>query len=836
MVLAAGIIKYSFSHISTGGGIVFGVGSLFSRGGKCEVWKLRSIPREEFDTHSLFIKKLKGLAFSILYDFKKMRFLLVTVDFPDGLVESIAASITGLEFVKSEERIDFEELKNSFRYDGVPFKQTATVHEPFATHREDVKKFEKNLLADLPMAFRDSDCYMLVSFIPESRETINEVKRQWEEELSRLTPVSREGVSLQSYEGIQHSHFSERTNYEESDVAMVAAEMLAMCNNALLRNDAVYRVSVIGWGEKAELLSQHLRGKYWGVYERVRRSNELRDCRPVAGGEILSGEYASLLVDFAPEFAREETAVDISDVPREFLSKEEASIELGEELLKGVKKHRTLHLNKMSYNTNIIIVGQQRMGKTLLAKRIANHAASQGAGVLVFSPSSEWSSLARVRDDILVIRLAETVPFNLVRCPLGVRKEQFYQNLALLLANAMGAGPYTNPIRNVMLNSFTSLYARDREPDITDIYDGVHSSVVEFYSHEEGKSFGKFGQNIRASLENLRQIMLKGQFRVKDGIRIEDCIRNGAVFDLSGCSELERALLYAFILAQVYSYILGNFDEKGDKELRLLIVLEEAHMVFRRQGREGVNIEATATADLERKLGMFGKRGVGMMLITHFADQLSEIVRRHAQTHFYFKQDSESLESALKDLKFNPSEEELWGGASAKLLSLPTGVAACRTVHIEKGQRVEVGPFFVKTFHEEDEGLSEGEIDSRVARYMRDNGISMPGNVKLKVRVVSKNDGNGIPNANVELLLCGTTVSFGETLDGINYASGKLEPDIAGNAYVDALDGEEYELKVSKKGFRSELRKIVAGKCDFIQVGLEISQKARREADAVTQN
>lgn len=804
------------------------VGRIFRRTSKREVWELNSIPSEEFDAHSLFIKKLKGLTFSILYDFKKMRLLLITVDFPEGLVESIAASVAGLNFSRVGEKVSFLELKDPFRYDGVPFKQTATVQEPFAVHRDGAARVEKSLFADLPMALRDSDCYLLVSFIPEQREALSEVRRQWEEELSRFTPVSREGVSLQSYEG-QMSHVTERMKYEETDVAMVAAEMLAMCNNALLRSDAVYSVSVIGWGEKADLLRQHLRGKYWGVYERMKASNEIKNCIPISGGEVLSGEYASLFVSFAPEFAREETALDIAEVPKEFLSKGKTNIEVGEELLKGVRKHRRIYLNKMSYNTNILIVGQQRMGKTLLAKRIARHAASEGGGVIVFSPSSEWSSLARARREMLVVKLSERIPFNLVRCPPEVRKEQFYQNLALLLANAMGAGPYTNPIRNVMLNSFTSLYVRNKEPGITEIYEGVHSSIVEFYSHEEGKSFGKFGQNIRASLENLRQIMLKEQFRAKDGIKIEDCVRNGAVFDLSGCSELERALLYAFILAQIYSYILSNFDEKGDRELRLLLVLEEAHMVFRKQGREGASIEATATADLERKLGMFGKRGVGMMLITHFADQLSDVVRRHAQTHFYFKQDSESLESALKDLKFNPSEEELWRGASAKLLSLPTGVAVCRTVHIEGGERIEVGPFFIKTIHDDEEGLSEKEIDERVSKYMKKNAILMPEKVKLKVRVVSKEDGSGIPDANVELLLCGSAVSFGETQDGLNYLTRRVEPGIIGSAYIDAVEGEGYELKISKKGYRSEIREMVARKDELIQVELELSGKASRE-------
>ena len=807
---------------------MFGVGSLFRVRRHCEVWELSSIPSEEFDAHSLFIKKLKGLAFSILYDFRKMRMLLITVDFPEGLVESIAASVAGLGFRRVKEKITFGEFRNSFRYDGVPFKHTATIREPFALHKEDVKKTEGSLLADLPMAFRDSNCYLLISFIPESRDALNEVKRQWEDELSRLTPVRREGVSIHGLDS-QSSHFTESMKYEETDVAMVAAELLAMCDNALLHSDAVYSVSVIGWGDKAELLKQHLKGKYWGIYEKVRISEELRKCLPVEGGEILSGEYASLFVNFGSEFAREEIPLDIKEIPKEFLSKGKGNMEVGNELLKGVKRHRGVYLNCMSYNTNILIVGQQRMGKTMLAKRIARHAAAEGAGVMVFSPSSEWSALANSKPGMLVIKLSSRIPFNLVRCPPGVRKEQFYQNLALLLANAMGAGPYTNPIRNVMLNSFTSLYARNKEPDIVDIYEGVHSSIVEFYS-QEGKSFGKFGQNIRASLENLRQIILKEQFRVKDGVRIEDCIREGAVFDLTECSELERALLYAFILAQTYSYIMSNFDEKGDRHLRLLLVLEEAHMVFRKQGREGVSVEATATADLERKLGMFGKRGVGMMLITHFADQISDVVRRHSQTHFYFKQDVDSLESALKDLKFNPSDEELWRNASAKLLSLPTGVAACRAVHIEKGERIEVGPFLMRTIAEEEEDLKDREIDARVERYLESNGIKMPAKIKLGVKVISKVDGEGVPNANVELLLCGTPVSFSETQDGVDYLTGKVEPNIVGNSYVDAVEGEEYELKVSKKGYRSECRNVIAGKDEFINFELELSGKAKRES------
>jgi hypothetical protein len=222
---------------------------------------------------------------------------------------------------------------------------------------------------------------------------------------------------------------------------------------------------------------------------------------------------------------------------------------------------------------------------------------------------------------------------------------------------------------------------------------------------------------------------------------------------------------------------------------------------------------------------MFSKRGVGMVLITHFADQLSDIVRRHAQTHFYFKQDVDSLESALKDLKFNPLEEELWRNASKKLLSLPTGVAACRAVHIEKGRRVEVGPFFIKTSEHEEGSLDEKEVNERVERYMKRNGIHLPKKTKLAVRVVSK-DGKGIPNAAVELMLCGTPVSFGETQEGADSLTG-VEAEVAGSVYLDAVEGEEYELRVSKKGYRTECRKVSAGD-GMITVELELSNKAKR--------
>ena len=143
---------------------------------------------------------------------------------------------------------------------------------------------------------------------------------------------------------------------------------------------------------------------------------------------------------------------------------------------------------------------------------------------------------------------------NPVRCPEGVPVDVFYQNLALQMSNAMHAGPYTVPLRRILLRAFRELYAANREPSLEEVCLKIHEAVRDAYgSGGRGSAwFDKYGQNLTASLENLKELMQKGNFSGQ-GILIEDCVSRGAVFDLSGVSKLLRPLVYSFLLTQLFS-------------------------------------------------------------------------------------------------------------------------------------------------------------------------------------------------------------------------------------------------------------------------------------------
>jgi hypothetical protein len=218
-------------------------------------------------------------------------------------------------------------------------------------------------------------------------------------------------------------------------------------------------------------------------------------------------------------------------------------------------------------------------------------------------------------------------------------------------------------------------------------------------------------------LENIRE-MLENENYELDGVRIEDCVSRGAVFDLSEVSKLLRPLMYSFILSQLFSYLPRRFDEKGDKELRFLLVLEEAHLVFRKDIYDSGSRKVID--ELENELGSFRKHGVGLVLITHFADQLSEGLWRHCQNHFVFKQDVKGAKLAVEELAFNISDRWLASSAQARLLKLGQGEACCL---LTDSSRNTVGPFFMKLKPEFLPEVPKEELDERMKAYLEEVGF-----------------------------------------------------------------------------------------------------------------
>jgi hypothetical protein len=77
-----------------------------------------------------------------------------------------------------------------------------------------------------------------------------------------------------------------------------------------------------------------------------------------------------------------------------------------------------------------------------------------------------------------------------------------------------------------------------------------------------------------------------------------------------------------------------------------------------------------------------------------------------------------------------------------------------------------------------------------------------------------------IPSVKIELSLCGSLFSFGET--SLNESKDAL-------AFLDAFENEGYEMRVMKEGFKTIRRRITARRNEINLFELEFSNKKQKE-------
>jgi len=717
--------KESFYVLGGGGGMARRIDDV-------NMFKLGAVPSTEFDV-SLITRKLRGIMFSLLYDFKNMEILIITAEIHRKTIESILNTIIGLDFIHIGVPRHLA-LKDFWSCTAFPAKGQFIIDDPYATRtreREDSISMKPPPLEDLFSSLSGYDAKLLITFHPTTEEEVIKEIERCEKTISSSEMGIRSGVSLDIPAFMIPKMTSESKNrrlYKDTVRAAYTSERLTMLNKSLVTGDSVFRVVAVGFGEDKEIIKQQFYTKF-PVYQLSLKQNEIDYLNyglPINKGELISGEYAGRLILFTSEMAPENIVVDIPPLQQVF----KEGVFLGNEMLKGVNTtERKIRFHKSAFNVHSEISGMQGMGKTTLATMIANYALEEKVGTIVLTPDNEWSRLGREKKDIIIVPFRKNPPINLVERPRDVPADIFYQNLSILLSSSAGAGPYTRPLRSVLLSAFTKLYKENPNPSLEEVYIAIDDAIEEMFglvNWKTGeKTFDKYGQNLKSSLEAFRQILLKENYRVREGVRMDDCIKRGAVFDLSGVSDLIRPLIYAFLLSQIFSRVMVRFDEKGDMDPRLLIIVEEAHLVFRedRHYREGAE---EATRELESRLGQLRKRGVGIMLITHFINQLAEGIRRHTQSRFVFKQDSIGAEDAVKDLAFDPSRDhqEL---AMTKLLKLKK--FECASLLVNEDREV-VGPFFMKIRPEFTESLSEDEIENNLERYLSTLSYSRVGEIK----------------------------------------------------------------------------------------------------------
>ena len=314
------------------------------------VFLLKKVPKE-MNVPAHFIKKFKGIAFSLLYDFEDDKIYLITVGVKRSIIESIFEGIPGLEFEHLPEPLDEEiEPKTSWRYVAFPLPEEVvdTESAEFTRSLSLQSKFYYNpsAFADLYYALRGDHAKMLVSFVPASEAELESEKRFYDEvlrsggyfsggggrrssnlDVSRpillgnvlgsmlaTRPVDVTKGSIIASEMYRASKtakttYTSTTRTTDPHRVHIAKTIIAMYANAKLTNDAIFRVVVVGYGEDSHVLEMHFVSKFPCLKEPLEMSEELTYGIPQKDGDVMSGLFASNFVYLPEDYGKKRERV-----------------------------------------------------------------------------------------------------------------------------------------------------------------------------------------------------------------------------------------------------------------------------------------------------------------------------------------------------------------------------------------------------------------------------------------------------------------------------------------------------------------------------------------------
>jgi hypothetical protein len=290
--------------------------------------------KDEFNVPVIFTRKFKGIPFSILYDFDEKNMYMVTLGVRRKVVESIFGGVEGLEFEHLSECLDEDiDPKTLWKYIAFPLPEHLVERSDTQRSLLAESKFYYNpeSLADVYNAMKEDKAKMLVSFIPASEAELERERAFYERELKvvstggytrkekKVSRLALLGNAIASqFTSVPYKDLSKGAIYEEeryTDVQTtklvdvrrqhIAHTIVAMCDNAKLINDAIFRVAFIGYGENSDLLEMHFHSKFPCLKEPVSLTEELTFGIPQHGGDVMSGLFASNFIYFPKNYSAE---------------------------------------------------------------------------------------------------------------------------------------------------------------------------------------------------------------------------------------------------------------------------------------------------------------------------------------------------------------------------------------------------------------------------------------------------------------------------------------------------------------------------------------------------
>ena len=660
-----------------------------------------AVPDKDFQ-RNILLDRLGNRSFALIYDFETRRTRLhIASDDADVVVESIEESVPGLEFLP----FDGSHITGRTRASLVQFYR----------HIDDDS--ETLQLSDVFETGADVGLLCFI-FVPQTYESAGASKRYIEMVLSET--VTRESSVVT---GIKHTSTSlNRELFKNSEETAMLKEIVESANESILSNGIVYKAFVAVVGTPPSV-AEYVRSKFLVLSSRETTFTSVDALVGEAGkmdGLPLGRSHVVRFVNFYGGHAISYT------IPTTH-AETKGGIEIGNVMASGVHESRVrAAVDRSTFNLGMIISGLPGSGKTHLAMHVLDSIISvaERPKIAIISQTDEWDGFAGAHKMHLVRLCNGTVPINLFRCPEGIDTVRFGEDLAMVLAAAADAGPYMRPMEKCLVNAFRKVYAgRNREPDPATVYEEIQESIIRLHGKRTatGVKYTKHGENIKSALEHLADILRMPEYSLAEGVRIEELISNGVVFDLSLASIKTKAYFYALLLNQLYATA-SKLDSNGDDELRMLICIEEAQLVF---GDE----DSAAVEDIRYRLQDFRKRGIGLMLITHNVVDIDPGIRRLCQLKVYFKQAADIAPIAARDLVFSGVKDE---DVIQKLKHLNSRTGAFSFVDKRGYEKVASDTVFIRTGFYQAGAIPEKCV---IDEYMATRGIGMPGAVDTTVLV-----------------------------------------------------------------------------------------------------
>ncbi len=498
---------------------------------------------------------------------------------------------------------------------------------------------DAGLIHDI-LASQFSNGKVILFFEVQSEKATEEFKKGLESKLSKQRVKSTLSIPAGIFTPNTSLH---RDEYESSEERELLLSVLEDINKTILSGLQAYKVVMELTGKNAEGMQNELERHILALHkekaekmaweeatERIKRNEGL-----LYGSEYISG----LIEAYGPKLHYPIKTTEMGH--------SKAGISVGTYMENGITEtNKRARVALDSFNLGFIISGLPGSGKTTEAMSIIHQIKKRKAGIAVLAPTNEWNGFAAIHDMECIRIASDRRAINFFSCP-SANASKFYENLAMLVASASNSGPYEDPMEKCLLSAFEKAYQDTNEPNPSYVYDCIEESIIKLHGKHTntGIKYTKHGENIHASLENLKSIIRREEYSCSSGLQFKKLIENGVVFDLSEVSNAIKPYFYALILNQLYA-IADDFDVYGDRKLRMLIGIEEAQMIF------GSAKDTAAAVDLTSRIQDFRKKGVGLMLIVHSITDIKSEIRRLCQNKIYLKQAPDVAPVAAKELVF----------------------------------------------------------------------------------------------------------------------------------------------------------------------------------------